>query len=75
MKLTKEQLAQYDQDGFLVFPDLISNLELDILRGEVERLKRIDFLALEPGEDEFHTGRLWSVRPAGQISIWKRKAS
>ena len=75
MKLTKEQLAQYDQDGFLVFPDLISNLELDVLRGEVERLKRIDFLALEPGEDEVHTGRLWSVRPAGQISIWKRKAS
>jgi len=75
VKLTAEELAQYERDGILLFPDLISNSELDVLRGEVERLKRIDFLALEPGEDEVHTGRLWSVRPAEQISIWKRKAS
>ena len=62
MKLTAEQHAQYDRDGFILFPDLISNSELDVLRGEVERLKRIDFLALEPVEDEVLSGRIWSVR-------------
>jgi hypothetical protein len=62
MKLNAEQLAQYGRDGFLLFPDLISNSELGVLRGEVEWLKRIDFLALEPGEDEVLTGRIWSAR-------------
>ncbi len=75
MKLTAEQFAQYDRDGFLLFPDLISNSELDVLCGEVERLKRIDSLALEPREEEVLGGGLWSVRRAELISIWKRKAS
>jgi len=67
MKLTAEQFAQYDRDGFLLFPELISNSELDVLCGEVERLKRIDSLALESGEEEVLSGRLWSVRPVEQI--------
>ncbi|MCZ6893373.1 MAG: hypothetical protein O7H40_04930 [Gammaproteobacteria bacterium] len=62
MKRAAEQLAQYVRDGFLLFPDWISRSALDVLRGEVERLKRIDFLALEPGEDEVLTGRIWSAR-------------
>jgi hypothetical protein len=75
MKLTDERLAQTDRDGLLLFPGLISNSELDVLRGEVERLKRIDSLALEPGEEEVLGGSHWSDRPAEPISIWKRKAS
>lgn len=62
MKRAAERLAQYVRDGFLLFPDLISSSELDVLRGEVERLRRSDFLALEPEEDEVLTGRIWSVR-------------
>jgi ectoine hydroxylase len=42
MKLTAEQLAQYDQDGFLVFPELFSDAEVAILRGEVARLKGVE---------------------------------
>lgn len=42
MKLTTAQLAQYDNDGFLLFPDLISQPEVAILRDEVERLKSVE---------------------------------
>lgn len=42
MQLTPEQLAAYQRDGFLVFPDLVSGAEIDILRGEVARLREID---------------------------------
>jgi len=41
MNLTPEQLAQYDRDGFLVFPDLIDREEIAVLRREVARLSTV----------------------------------
>ena len=42
MRLTAEQLAQYERDGFLLLPDLLSAPEVGILRDEVERLKNVE---------------------------------
>ena len=42
MNLTPEQIAQYDRDGFLLLPELISEPEVAILRDEVERLKDVE---------------------------------
>ena len=42
MNLTTEQIAQYDRDGFLLLPELISEPEVVILRDEVERLKDVE---------------------------------
>ena len=41
MELTAAQRAQYDRDGFLIFPDLFSSAEVAVLRQEVERLSEI----------------------------------
>jgi hypothetical protein len=32
MKLTAQQAAQFQRDGFLVFPELFSQAEIDVLR-------------------------------------------
>jgi ectoine hydroxylase len=42
MELTAEQLARYQEDGFLIFPELFSPEEVAILRGEVDRVSKID---------------------------------
>src|SRR5687767_15848995 len=42
MKLSPEQLAQYERDGFLVFPELFSQSEIDVLRAETARLGALD---------------------------------
>lgn len=42
MQLTAGQIAQYEHDGFLLLPELLSAAELTILRDEVERLKGVD---------------------------------
>jgi len=41
MNLTPEQLAQYDRDGFLVFPGLFDREEIAVLRREVARLSTV----------------------------------
>jgi ectoine hydroxylase len=41
MELTAAQRAQYERDGFLIFPDLFSAAEIAVLRREVERLAEI----------------------------------
>src|SRR5918999_5911571 len=38
MKLSAQQLAQFERDGFLAFPDLFSQTEIDVLRAETARL-------------------------------------
>lgn len=52
MKLTSEQLKRYDEDGFLILPELFSAEEAAILRGEVERVSALksDCIVRE-GED------------------------
>jgi ectoine hydroxylase len=53
MELTPEQVAQYDRDGYLIFPELFSAEEIDILTREVERLSRIKSeLVVREGEDD-----------------------
>ena len=42
MELTPAQLAQYERDGFLIFPDLFAQSEIAVLRQEVARLSRIN---------------------------------
>ncbi len=42
MKLTQAQMAAYERDGFLIFPDLVSAEEVALLRREVERLWNVD---------------------------------
>jgi ectoine hydroxylase len=41
MNLSPSQLAQYERDGFLLFPDLFSPAEVAVLRQEVARLSRL----------------------------------
>ena len=38
MELTPEQVKQFDRDGFLLFPNLFSGEEVDILRQETDRV-------------------------------------
>ena len=38
MRLTQEQLAAYDQNGFLFLPDYFSRREVEILKGEAARI-------------------------------------
>src|SRR5687768_1549522 len=42
MKLSAQQLAQFERDGFVIFPDLFSQAEIDALRAETARLSHID---------------------------------
>lgn len=42
MKLTPAQIAQYDRDGYLHFPEFFSAAEVDALRREVARISKID---------------------------------
>ncbi len=42
MELTAEQRAQFDKDGFLIFPELFSPEEVAILRDEVARVSKLD---------------------------------
>ena len=42
MRLTEAQIAAYERDGFLVFPELVSAAEVALLRQEVERLMHVD---------------------------------
>ena len=41
MKLSPQQLEQFDRDGFLVFPDLFARNEVAVLRREVARLSQV----------------------------------
>ena len=52
MELNAEQVAQYERDGFLVFPELFSAKEVAVLRSEVERVSRIDSeMVVREGDD------------------------
>ncbi|MGE0802191.1 MAG: phytanoyl-CoA dioxygenase family protein [Lautropia sp.] len=42
MKISQQQLEQYRNDGFLIFPDLLSDEEVGILRVELDRLSQIE---------------------------------
>ncbi|HXR59247.1 MAG TPA: phytanoyl-CoA dioxygenase family protein [Burkholderiales bacterium] len=41
MRLTPDQVAQYERDGFLIFPGLFSRAEVAVLRQETARLSQI----------------------------------
>lgn len=42
MRLTKEQLAEYNEKGFLIFPELLSPSEVDEARAEIDRMANVD---------------------------------
>jgi ectoine hydroxylase len=42
MELTAAQRAQYDEDGFLIFPELFSVDEVAVLRDEIVRISKVD---------------------------------
>ncbi|MDB5839663.1 MAG: phytanoyl-CoA dioxygenase family protein [Herminiimonas sp.] len=42
MKLTKEQIADYHRDGYLIIPDAFSREEVNSLRSEIDRLHHIE---------------------------------
>jgi len=42
MQLTQAQIAQYDRDGFLHFPEFFSAAEVEAMRREVSRISNID---------------------------------
>jgi ectoine hydroxylase len=42
MDLTLEQRAQFDRDGYLIFDELFSPAEVEVLRQETERLKGVE---------------------------------
>ena len=43
MEVSAQQLAQFDRDGFLVFPNLFSSSEVAVLRREVAGLSHVTF--------------------------------
>ena len=57
MELTPAQLARFERDGFLIFPDLFGPAEIAVLRQEVARLAKLDT------EEVFreHTGGVKSI--------------
>lgn len=42
MRLTPQQVAQFERDGYLVFPGLFSSEEIEALRAETSRLSSIE---------------------------------
>jgi ectoine hydroxylase len=42
MKLTRAQIEQYERDGFLIFPELFTRDEVDILRREAARVAEVE---------------------------------
>ena len=42
MNLSAHQRAQFERDGFLIFPGLFSQAEVDVLRAETARLSALD---------------------------------
>jgi ectoine hydroxylase len=42
MHLTPQQLEQFHRDGYLVFPELFSRQETEVLRAETTRLSRVE---------------------------------
>lgn len=42
MRLTEQQMRDFDRDGFLIFPKLLNGDELGVLRDETDRLRQID---------------------------------
>jgi ectoine hydroxylase len=41
MQLTAQQLAQFERDGYLLFPGLFSDAEIGVLRAETARLSKL----------------------------------
>ena len=42
MELTSEQTAQFNRDGYIIFPELLNSKEIKILQSEVDRVSQIE---------------------------------
>lgn len=42
MDLSAQQVAQFERDGYLIFPELFSKAEVAVLRAETARLSTVE---------------------------------
>lgn len=42
MELTPDQITQFEEDGYLIFPELFSTEEIDLLRAEAGRVSKLE---------------------------------
>ena len=42
MKLSASQIQQFNRDGYLLFPELFSQAEIDVLKAEADRVAQIE---------------------------------
>jgi hypothetical protein len=61
MELTSVRLAQYDRDGFLIFPELFGQAAIAVLRQEVVRLSNLRTEDVFPSTSHEH--RPLAARP------------
>ena len=53
MELSPEQVTQFNRDGFLLFPNLFNEEEVDVLRRETDRVSKINSeMVVREGEEE-----------------------
>ena len=53
MELSPEQVAQFNRDGFLLFPNLFNEEEVEVLRRETDRVSKINSeMVVREGEEE-----------------------
>jgi ectoine hydroxylase len=76
-RLSREQVAQYERDGFLVMPGVFSAEEVQCFRNELDRLRQdeslrgMDEVVVEPGSGDMRSiFRVHNISP-----VFKRLAS
>ena len=60
MKLTQQQLEQFDREGYLFLPNLFSPEEAALLKGEAETIYQMDRKEVWRGEKWCGTNRIRS---------------
>ena len=58
-RLTQQQLAQFNQDGYLIFEDLFDAEEMDLLITIAKSDQRLEQQALERRDANANTSKLW----------------
>jgi ectoine hydroxylase len=64
MRLSDEQLAHYQRDGFLIFPELLSADEIAAMKSELQRLEGVDTDLIVRERDSGSVKTLYRVHEA-----------
>ena len=64
MRLSDEQLAHYQHDGFLIFPELLSADEIAPMKSELQRLEGVDTDLIVRERDSGSVKTLYRVHEA-----------